>query len=471
MTVRPQPGEAFGDYHIIAELGKGGMGRVFRAHHLPLDRDVALKVLDDPVAGDESFRSRFLKEARSAARLNHRNIVQIYDFGQVDGTYYLAMEFVAGRSLGAILRSEGPFSERHAVGLVREACTALGTAHAAGIVHRDVKPDNLILTEDGVVKLVDLGLAKSVVDDQNATQTGVVAGTPHYISPEQIEGRRDIDGRADVYSLGATLFHLVTGKPPFEGSSPMVVIAKHLHEEPGDPRELVPDLSDALCAVIRRMMARDRDDRYPDMAALEAVLRDLEGAHGDTPPSGALDLSAVATIASGSAASFPSLPSVDADLMHAIETHLAAAIGPLARLLVRNAARRSSDPDALCAEVSRQIASAQERAAFLAAVHADPAWPHPRPAAAAPPASTDRTVTSVATALTAAPQPVTWSPESLAALERLLATAIGPMAKVLVKRSARHAGTWDQLATSLASSLPPGSDAEAFLAAAAKLLH
>ncbi len=470
-TPGPNPGAPFGEYQVLEELGKGGMGRVFRAHHVVLDRDVALKVLDEAVATDESFRLRFLKEARSAARLNHRNIVQIYDFGQVGGSYYLAMEFVRGRSLGAILRSSGPFSEREAIALTRDVCTALGVAHAAGIVHRDVKPDNLILTDDFTVKLVDLGLAKNVIEDPNATQTGMVAGTPHYISPEQIEGRRDIDGRADVYSLGATLFHLVTGRPPFEGSSPMVVIAKHLHEEPRDPHQLRPELSDALCAVIRRMMARDRDARYADMAAVDAALAEIGSTLTGRPA--AVGESVRPTAASGSPAQSGAVTprQFDSAVLAALENHLAAAIGPLARVLVRDAAKRSPDHETLCAEVARHVPSDAQRAAFLTAVRADAAWPRAQRSGVTerpvPPEKAGSSGPSPGSGPISGPTP--FDPEALRALERLLAESIGPMARVEIKQAARRARSWDELVAAVSGSLPPGVDPAAFRAQAARL--
>jgi hypothetical protein len=465
----PSPGETFGGYEIVEELGHGGMGRVFRARHLTLDRNVALKVLGEGFAGDEQYRSRFLKEARAAARLNHRNIVQIYDFGQVEETYYLAMEFVPGRSLGALLTAEGPFPETEAIRLTRHACIALGVAHAAGIVHRDVKPDNLILRNDGVLKLVDLGLAKSVSDDQDATQTGVVAGSPHYISPEQIEGRRDIDARADIYSLGATLFHLVTGKRPFTGSSPMVVIAKHLHEEPQDPRALRPELSAGLCTVIRRMMARDRDARYPDTASVD---RDLEQLQSDLATEVMTPVSDDATIATGMPAlKRAAAPAWDPAVIVRIEGHLTVAVGPMARLLVRNAAKRSADVEELCASLAQQIPSEAQRAVFLDAVHRDTAELQRRATADAPlPAATD-VASGESSASAAASADAVWRPEALRALERLLATAVGPVARILVKREARSAASWEQLVAAVASQLPVGTDAAAFRDQAERISH
>ena len=225
---------------------------------------------------------RFLKEARAAARLNHPNIVQIYDFGCVDSIYYLAMEFVDGHSLGTYLK-RGHFSEPESVQIIRHACRALSVAHADGIVHRDIKPDNLMLTSRGDVKLVDLGIAKRLDEDHSLTQTGQAIGTPHYISPEQIRGQRDVDSRADIYSLGATLYHLLTGHTPYPGSSGPIVMSMHLVEPLPDPRRFEAALTDGVCRVVRKMMAKNRDERYPDVYALDLDLYRLQCGESPQP--------------------------------------------------------------------------------------------------------------------------------------------------------------------------------------------
>jgi len=455
MAAEPVPGTSFGDYEILAELGAGGMGRVFRARHVTLQREVALKVLGERFAEDESYRQRFLKEARAAARLNHPNIVQIYDFGRVGATFYIAMEFVQGESVGDYLRRNGRFQETEAVATVRQACTALRVAHGAGIVHRDVKPDNLVMSADGLVKLVDLGLAKSVADEANLTQTGVVSGTPHYISPEQIAGLKDVDGRADIYSLGATLFHMVTGRTPFEGSSPMIIVAKHLHDVPDDPRAIAPALSDGVCAVIRKMMARNRDERYPHMPAVHVDLLLLEG--GQAP--GALGGGPGATIvekAAGPAVAAPAARRAwDPAVLATIEGRLAAAIGPMARVLVKREAPTSPDVETLCRALSAHIPSEDERRAFLAEAA--------REATATLRSASSRSLHAAAGSdpALAAPAParpgsgpIAWDEESLRALELRLADAIGPLAKVLVKRASRTAKSWDELIAALAANVP-----------------
>jgi serine/threonine protein kinase len=280
-------GRRFGDYEILEMLGSGGMGKVYRALDVTLERVVALKMLAPNLSSDSAFVQRFVKEARAAARLNHPNIVQIYNFGTVESTYFLAMEYVKGHSLGYYLKHGHVFSESDGLQIVRQVGRALAVAHAEGLVHRDIKPDNLMLTSRGEVKIVDLGIAKRIDEDQSLTQSGTSIGTPHYISPEQIRGQKDIDARADIYSLGATLYHLVTGHTPFSGTSGPLVMSMHLVDPLPDPRKWVPDLSEGLCRVLRKMMAKKREERYPEMAFLDV---DLHGRPGDRSDAAARDL-------------------------------------------------------------------------------------------------------------------------------------------------------------------------------------
>ena len=471
MSAEPTPGAAFGDYEILAELGAGGMGRVFRARHLTLQREVALKVLSERFASDESYRLRFLKEARAAARLNHPNIVQIYDFGRVEATFYLAMEFVLGESVGDYLRRNGSFSEADAVATVRQACTALRVAHGAGIVHRDVKPDNLIISADGVVKLVDLGLAKSVADDEHLTQTGVVSGTPHYISPEQIAGLKDVDGRADIYSLGATLFHMVTGRTPFDGSSPMVIVSKHLHDDPEDPRAFAPALSDGLCAVIRKMMARDRDQRYPHMPAVHVDLLLLEAGNAPSALTSEPGRTLVGVAAMPAKRGQTSGPSWDPARLACVEACLAAAIGPMAKVLVKREAQTTSDLTALCQALSAHIPADEDRRSFLADAARELNAPQRRSSLSLvrPTGASDPTVVAPAQGSGSSGGTV-WDEDALRELERRLADAIGPLAKVLVKRAARTAPNWETLVASLASNLSGGEEV-AFRTDALKLVR
>jgi serine/threonine-protein kinase len=266
--VQPKQPANIGGFEIISRLGRGGMGAVYKARQVSMDRLVALKVLPPALAKDQNFLERFFREARAVARLNHPNIVQGIDVGSADKYYYFAMEYVEGETVQGLIVRDGPMPEKKALEIVLQIAHALHHAHRHNMVHRDVKPDNIIVTPSGVAKLCDLGLAKSMAGDSAMTQTGLAVGTPHYISPEQARGDQDVDIRADIYSLGATLYHMVIGRTPFSGSSAAVVMTKHLNEAVPDPRTIRPELSAGLVRLLAKMMAKERSDRHQSPEAL-----------------------------------------------------------------------------------------------------------------------------------------------------------------------------------------------------------
>ncbi|MBK9090048.1 MAG: serine/threonine protein kinase [Holophagales bacterium] len=469
------PGQTFGSYQVLEELGRGGMGRVFRARHVTLEREVALKLLAEQFSEDEFYVQRFLKEARAAARLNHPGIVQIYDFGQVGPHWYLAMELVEGRSLAHFLKTWGRFSEQNAIVLARQTLAALGVAHAAGIVHRDIKPDNVILGKKGVVKLVDLGLAKRI-DDPGASSTGFAAGTPYYISPEQIEGRADVDGRADLYSLGATLFQLVTGQVPFPGSSSAVIMSRHLNERAPDPRTFTPELSEGFCAAVLRLLARERDRRPRNAGEAEREFAALQ-AGGAPSAAASAPVTAASTAAQDPAGSafetavsnaLAAPAAWDAEVYRRVEEKLAARVGPMARLLVRKVARESVDFGDLCRRLAEQIPDETARPAFLKEVLTGPASSRPSgPGSGAGGAREAGRAGEAGVPSTPAPGPTPRSsgsgsssgpglfpPALLAAAEQRLAAEIGPLARVLVKQEAKRQPTWSALVEALSTQVP-----------------
>ncbi|MDL2717849.1 MAG: protein kinase [Acidobacteriota bacterium] len=497
------PGTRFGDYEILEELGAGGMGKVYRARDLTLERVVALKTLAHQFSSDANFVQRFLKEARAAARLNHPNIVQIYDFGCVDSVYYLAMEFVDGHSLGTYLK-RGHFSETESIQIIRHACRALSVAHADGIVHRDIKPDNMMLTSRGDVKLVDLGIAKRIDEDQSLTQTGQAIGTPHYISPEQIRGQKDVDPRADVYSLGATLYHLVTGHTPYAGASGPIVMSMHLVEPLPDPRRFEAGLTEGICRVIRKMMAKDRDGRYGDVYALDLDLYRLQCGerpqadeqHGTAiEPLGGMPASAGYVPAAGAA--------FDSGILNRIEESLASAVGPMAKVLVRKAARSAPTLEALCGTLADQIAETAARDKFLSkcllaartpAGGSRPGRTTPAPASEArtelpgmgrsmggrsvtpePSRSFSQGGASVTPGSSLTPgssgRTLMISDDDLRAAETELAKQIGPLARVVVKRAAKSAGTLGDLIAKLELDIPTDESRRAFREAMRKRLR
>jgi formylglycine-generating enzyme required for sulfatase activity/serine/threonine protein kinase len=266
-----------GGFELIGKIGQGAMGAVFKARQISIDRPVALKVLPQRLSKNKQFVERFLRESRAAAKLNHPNIVQAIDAGLASGYYYFAMELVDGPTLRSLMNAEGRLPERRALEIVRDIARALDYAHGMGIIHRDIKPENILLAPDGTAKLADLGLAREMASaDQSMTQTGVAMGTPHYVSPEQVRGEKDLDGRTDIYSLGATLYHLLVGQTPYTGGTGTEVMSKHLTEPVPDPRRVRPDLSFNTATLIRKAMAKNRDSRHPDAAsfaqAIDAVL-------------------------------------------------------------------------------------------------------------------------------------------------------------------------------------------------------
>jgi len=278
-----------GGFEIIDRIGRGGMAAVYRARQVSMDRIVALKILSPSLARDEAFVERFLREARSVARLSHPNIVQGIDVGCAEGYHYFAMELVDGTTVLDLIRdAAGPLSEALALQITAAVARALDHAYEQGIVHRDIKPSNIMVTQKGVVKLADLGLARPVASVGPTNTGGGALGTPHYMAPEQVRGEADIDTRADIYALGATLFHMVTGTPPYDGPTPIAVATKHVTEPTPSPGERNPRLSTATCRLIQRMMAKDRESRPPTPGDLLAEMREAFGGEIDSAPGGAV---------------------------------------------------------------------------------------------------------------------------------------------------------------------------------------
>ncbi len=259
-----------GGYEILELLGKGGMGAVYRARQKSLDRIVALKILAPRYARDQSFIKRFINEARTVAKLNHENIIAGIDVGESSGCYFFAMEYVEGPTVHERIEQKGRIPDREALEIIMQMCHALEHAHSNGLVHRDVKPQNIILTLEGVAKLCDLGLAKLENEPTDSSTTSV--GTPHYVSPEQARGEQDIDIRSDIYSLGATLYHMVTGETPFVARNGMILMTKHLTEDPVFAQKRHRAVGRSVSELIRKMMDKDRAGRYQTPTELrEAV--------------------------------------------------------------------------------------------------------------------------------------------------------------------------------------------------------
>ena len=277
-----RPARRIPGFQILEKLGEGAMATVFKAKQLSLDRIVAVKVLPKRLSENPEYVERFYKEGKAAARLNHNNIVQAIDVGEAGGYHYFVMEYVAGKTVYEHLAEHKAYPEIEALDVTIQIADALAHAHDRGLIHRDVKPKNIMITDKGVAKLADMGLAREA-DDQVAAEmeAGRAYGTPYYISPEQIRGEVDIDFRTDIYSLGATLYHMVTGRVPFEAPTPSGVMHKHLKDSLVPPDHINRALSVGIAEVIEVMMAKKRAERYGNVALL---LEDLKAIRAGEPP-------------------------------------------------------------------------------------------------------------------------------------------------------------------------------------------
>jgi len=261
-------------YQIVGKLGAGAMAVVYKARQLSLNRMVAIKVLPKRFTENPEYVERFYKEGQAAGKLNHNNIVQAFDVGEAGGYHYFVMECVEGKTLYDDLSKGKVFAEDEALDIIIQVAHALAHAHACGLIHRDVKPKNIMINIEGVVKLADMGLARETTDIEAArTEAGKAYGTPYYIAPEQIRGKIDIDGRADIYGLGATLYHMLTGRVPFMAEDSADVMRKHLREKLVPPDHINTSLSAGVSEVVEIMMAKRREDRYHNV---EELLTDLE---------------------------------------------------------------------------------------------------------------------------------------------------------------------------------------------------
>ncbi|MEI8263967.1 MAG: Stk1 family PASTA domain-containing Ser/Thr kinase, partial [Actinomycetes bacterium] len=282
-------------YEITHLIARGGMAQVYRANDLLLDRVVALKVLFPELSVDQTFVERFRREAQAAAKLSHPNIVPVFDWGEDNGTYFIVMEFVDGEPLSATLRREGTLPPVHAASIAAGVAAALSYAHRHGVVHRDVKPGNVLLATDGAVKVTDFGIARAINTEEGLTQAGSVMGTATYFSPEQAEGV-GVDARSDVYSLGIVLFEMLAGRPPFQGDSPVAVASKHVRDQPQLVREFATDTPAALEAITMMAIAKAPSDRYDSAEDMRADLQRFVEGKGVLAPDPLILLSAASAV-------------------------------------------------------------------------------------------------------------------------------------------------------------------------------
>jgi formylglycine-generating enzyme required for sulfatase activity len=281
-TKDPLIGKRIGGFRILSLRGEGAMGKVYKAEQISLEREVALKILPNRLAKKQpDFLDRFLREAKLAAQISHPNIVQVHEAGEYKGISYIAQEFVRGSSLADIIIRRGPMAENQAYSIVLQAAQGLLAGEKLNMVHRDIKPDNLLLTLDGIVKVADFGLAKSSGSDSMITQASQILGTPAFMSPEQARSL-PVDQRSDMYSLGATLYQMLTGTVPFRGENPLTTLMMHMEKPVPNPRDVLEDLSDFAVELVQKMMAKDPKDRFQSFGDLIAILVKKRGVLGNS---------------------------------------------------------------------------------------------------------------------------------------------------------------------------------------------
>ncbi len=272
-----EPGELIGGrYELGRQLGAGGMARVYLGHDRLLDREVAVKVLAEPYASDPNFVERFRREASAAAGLNHPNIVAVYDRGEADGSYYIVMEYLAGPDLKQVIRSRSPLPPTEAIDAAQQILAALGAAHRRDLVHRDVKPQNVLVAEDGHLKVTDFGIARAGAES-DMTEAGSVIGTAQYLSPEQARGD-EVTAASDTYAVGIVLYEMLTGRVPFDGGPPVAVAMKQISDEPVSPRIVEPSVPRELEAVVMRSLAKRPSERYRTAEEMSRALAEARGA-------------------------------------------------------------------------------------------------------------------------------------------------------------------------------------------------
>ena len=282
-----------GRYRLVRRIATGGMGAVHEAIDERLGRPVAVKLLKEEYVDDPTFVARFVREARAAAALGHPNIAQVFDSGQDGDVHFIVMEFVDGKHLGQVLREQGRLDARVAVDVVGQVCEALAVAHAAGIVHRDIKPGNVLVRADGHVKVTDFGIAHRS-GDTALTGTGMVLGTAQYLSPEQASGQVATPA-SDVYAAGVLLYQLLTGAVPFEGDSPLAVALAHVRDDVPPVRELAPEVPASVAAVVAHATVKDPEQRYPDAQHMAHALRGVPTQCPSTPGPATIPMTAPVT--------------------------------------------------------------------------------------------------------------------------------------------------------------------------------
>ena len=334
-SVNSRPAVVNDRYEVQKRIGRGGMADVFLGHDRLLDRQVAIKMLFPEFAVDPNFVERFRREAQAAANLNHPNIVNVFDWGKHASTYFIAMEYVDGRTLADILRSNGHLTSKQAAEIASEVAAALGFAHSAGLVHRDIKPANILIGTNGSVKVADFGIARALnaPTESNLTQAGAVMGTATYFSPEQAQGAQP-DPRSDLYSLGVVMYEMIAGRPPFTGDNPVGIAYRQVHDYPTPLNQLVADVPRPFEAIVAKLLAKDPAVRYSTADALREDLRRFR--MGERP----VALQSAAGVRPGPATATAVMPGRGADPQARVRTGVQRPVPPASAADRRRAHRR-----------------------------------------------------------------------------------------------------------------------------------
>nr|WP_314577960.1 serine/threonine-protein kinase [uncultured Pseudomonas sp.] len=464
--------EQLGKYRIDSVLGKGAMGTVYKAFDPVIARIVALKTIRKELLGDgdqHQLISRFKNEAQAAGRLSHPNIVAVYDYGEDDGTAYIAMEFIDGIALNTRLQNQEPRQMVQVIGWMRQLLGALHYAHAKGVIHRDVKPANLIITADDQVKVTDFGIAR--IDTSVLTQTGSMIGTPSYMSPEQFCGDL-VDGRSDVFSAGIVLYQLITGERPFSGSATMVM-HQILNQTPVPPSSLNPTLDPHLDAIIGRALAKRPDERFGSALDFLIALDSLSGQQSLGTVELDDDRTRLMPLASQSSDIGSAPLTTRYDTLHTltpwknqvrpkIESLLSQQIGPLARLLVKKSLAASGDFAAMRTALLPHIPSERGRQQFL--TETDELYERLAPAGTFPVVGpqTD-TITCQTETSTTISNAQGYDDHFRQLVERQLTYFIGPIARIVVSRATKTAATRQMLLQRLAEHVSDPTQRSDFL--------
>ena len=452
---------SIGRYRIVGILGRGAMGVVYLGYDEAIDRQVAIKtihrrLLDDD--GGQEWLERFRREVRAAGRCLHPNIVTVFEYGEVDGSPYIVMEYVQGRELRDYLKDRQPLPLDSAIAIIVQVLNALGHAHAHGVVHRDIKPANIIVLADGQVKVTDFGIAR-LDTGSDLTQVGMMIGSPSYMAPEQF-GDQQVDCRADVYATGVVLFELLTGSRPFTGRNASELMYQVINEPHLRITQLNPALPADLEAVLDWALAKSPDQRFPDAAAFIAALEDLKLVEREV----SMDGSTVIRIAPVQTPEPPpnAMPGWDFALLAQAEQCLVETLGPVAKILVRRTALQVDSPAELIRQLAAVIPNEQERLRFQRRMRVAMGGT----ATATGLGSTGLGLTGLGSSVSHSQMSAALGPVDQAALEAVrqqLTVYLGPIAKVLVKQIAGKTRSLEELYRQLAEQIPTAAERAAFL--------